>query len=111
MAVVMIKCCGAEHATRFCPHCGTSLVMNPLALLRKHVLSTIGSFQERLRRYPGSRVEVNNRAITKWTAWLQALDHVIADKAILVYADWLKVRGQETAATMLLEEFQPGPKP
>ena len=78
----MPKCCGNEHLTRFCPHCGKALLRHGIGTLLAHCRShrdRLARDAEAAESTPRLRMEWGQAALKKWTMWVEALEAVIAE--------------------------------
>lgn len=83
-----MMCCGHDHATEFCPHCGSKLRTDPLASLLKHIRDNQAAQETTLRRF-GERggatserhanwFNKRRKVVAKWKAWGDAVERLMA---------------------------------
>jgi hypothetical protein len=85
-------CCGQEHTTEFCPHCGKRLgepgtLLGVLVHCRRQVQSQATSIarQERWLESRGESaggdegLERSKRSLAKWQGWVKALEDVLQE--------------------------------
>ncbi len=90
-----MDCCGQPCSTKFCPHCGETMALDPLVRLLRHIRGTQATAERTATKYEEYANETDReawsresclrkasrsrRTAQKWQAWGEALAEVLGE--------------------------------